>query len=60
MKERNIGVDVMKFIAALLITHSLMGLLYGKYNILASGGCIEDTLFFFVLVLPCFFTNERI
>lgn len=47
MKERNIGIDILKFFAALLITNSHMELLYGKYSILATGGAIGDVLFFF-------------
>lgn len=47
MKERNIGIDILKFFAALLITNSHMGMLYGKYDILATGGAIGDVLFFF-------------
>ena len=47
MKERNIGIDILKFFAALLITNSHMGILYGKYEILATGGAIGDVLFFF-------------
>ena len=47
MKERNIGIDILKFFAALLITNSHMELLYGKYSMLATGGAIGDVLFFF-------------
>ena len=47
MKERNISVDILKFMAVLLITHSHMGLLYGKYHELATGGTLGDVLFFF-------------
>jgi len=47
MKERNIGIDILKFFAALLISNSHMGMLYGKYEILATGGAIGDVLFFF-------------
>lgn len=47
MKERNIGIDILKFYAALLITNSHMELLYGKYSMLATGGAIGDVLFFF-------------
>jgi hypothetical protein len=47
MKERNIGIDILKFLAALLITNSHMELLYGKYSALATGGAIGDVLFFF-------------
>lgn len=51
VKERNIAIDVLKFIAAILITNSHMGILYGKYNELATGGAIGDVLFSFVQVL---------
>lgn len=47
MKERNIGIDILKFFAALLITNSHMELLYGNYSMLATGGAIGDVLFFF-------------
>lgn len=47
MKERNISIDFLKCFAALLITNSHMGLLYGDYKFLATGGCIGDVLFFF-------------
>lgn len=48
MKEnRNISIDILKFFAAILITNSHMGLLYGKYSVLATGGAIGDALFFF-------------
>lgn len=47
MKERNIGIDILKFFAALLITNSHMELLYGKYSVFATGGAIGDVLFFF-------------
>ena len=47
MKERNISIDILKFLAAILITNSHMDLLYAKYNFLATGGTIGDVLFFF-------------
>lgn len=47
MKERNISIDLLKFFVALLITNSYMGLLYGDYSALATGGAIGDVLFFF-------------
>ena len=47
MKERNIGIDIIKCVAALLITNAHMGLLYGKYSFLATGGSIGDAMFFF-------------
>lgn len=47
MKERNVSIDLLKCLAALLITNSHMNILYGKYEFLATGGCIGDVLFFF-------------
>ena len=47
MKERDISIDILKFIAAIVITNSHMELLYGKYSLLATGGAIGDVLFFF-------------
>lgn len=47
MRERNIGIDILKFFAALLITNSHMDMLYVKYGALATGGAIGDVLFFF-------------
>lgn len=47
MKERNISIDILKCIAAILITNSHMDSLYGQYSILATGGAIGDVLFFF-------------
>lgn len=54
MKERNIGIDILKFFAALLITNSHMELLYGKYSVFATGGAIGDVLFSSALVLLYF------
>lgn len=47
MKNRDISIDILKCIAAILITNSHMELLYGRYSILATGGAIGDALFFF-------------
>ena len=46
-KKRNVGIDILKCIAAIIITNSHMELLYGKYSALATGGAIGDVLFFF-------------
>ena len=46
--KRDIGIDIVKFIAVLLITNSHMGALYPDcLSILATGGAIGDALFFF-------------
>ena len=43
----DLSIDILKFIAVIAITNSHMELLYGKYNVLATGGAIGDVLFFF-------------
>ena len=46
--KRDIGIDIIKFMAALLITNSHMGALYpNSLSVLATGGAIGDALFFF-------------
>lgn len=47
MKQRDISIDILKFMAVLTITNSHMDILYGKYGALATGGAIGDVLFFF-------------
>lgn len=46
MSQRNIGVDILKFIAAILITNSHMEILYPN-SAFATGGAIGNSLFFF-------------
>ena len=46
-KRRDQSIDILKCLAALMITNSHMELLYGDYSILATGGAIGDVLFFF-------------
>ena len=46
-KDRNVALDVLKFMAAFMITNCHLGPMYGKYAILATGGWIGDSLFFF-------------
>lgn len=41
------SIDILKCIAAIIITNSHMDILYGKYAVLATGGAIGDALFFF-------------
>ena len=47
MKNRNIGIDILKFFAVLFITNSHMQILYGDYKALAIGGTLGNVLFFF-------------
>ena len=37
-RPRDISIDILKCIAAIIITNSHMELLYGKYSVLATGG----------------------
>ena len=46
-KQRDISIDILKFVAAVVITNSHMESLYGDYRALATGGAIGDVLFFF-------------
>ncbi len=47
VKERDFGVDIVKFIAVFLIVNSHADIAYPKYSILATGGGIGDALFLF-------------
>lgn len=48
MRQRIDSIDILKFLAALLITNSHMGLLYPESLVkLSTGGAIGDVLFFF-------------
>lgn len=57
MKQRDISIDILKFIAAIIITNSHMELLYGEYSMLATGGAIGDVLFFFCSGFTLFMGN---
>lgn len=46
MKQRNIGIDILKCFAVIVITN-YMDILYPKFGALATGGAIGDALFFF-------------
>lgn len=47
MKDKDLSIEFLKFIAVFLVANSHMGLLYGKFSYLATGGAIGDALFFF-------------
>lgn len=46
-KERDIAIDIVKFLAVLLIINSHADIMYPKLQILATGGAIGDCLFLF-------------
>ncbi|MBR1882089.1 MAG: acyltransferase [Muribaculaceae bacterium] len=52
--KRNIGVDILKFLAAFLVFNSHADILYGKYDYLATGGAIGKALFFFCSAFTLF------
>lgn len=45
---KNKAIIVLKFMAALFITYSHMGILFPQYGGLVTGGAIGDGLFFFL------------
>lgn len=47
MKERDIAIDIVKFLAVLLIINSHADMMYSKLQMLATGGAIGDCLFLF-------------
>lgn len=59
VQHRNVGIDILKFFAVILITNSHMDLLYGRWSILATGGAIGDALFSSVQDLPYFLDRKE-
>ena len=47
MKEREFAIDIVKFLAVLLIINSTADVMYPHLKILATGGAIGDNLFLF-------------
>ena len=47
MKERDIAIDIVKFLAVLLIINSHADMMYPHLKLLATGGAIGDCLFLF-------------
>ena len=48
MKEKNLSIELLKFVAVIIVMNGHMDVLYGKYDFMATGGAIGDALFFFV------------
>ena len=59
LKERNQSIDILKFLAVLLIVNSHMDPLYGKFSPLATGGTIGDVLFVFNSGFTLFLGTRR-
>lgn len=47
MRERDVSIDFIRFVAVLLITNSHMNICYERCSFLATGGALGDALFFF-------------
>lgn len=47
-REKNLSIELLKFIAVIAVLNSHFDPIYGKYSFLATGGAIGDVLFFFV------------
>lgn len=58
MKERNFSIDILKCLAAILITWSHMEPAFGPYSWLCTGGSIGDALFFFCSGYTLFLGTE--
>lgn len=48
MSQRNISIDILRFLAVMAIVNSHLGKLYGEYSSFATGGAIGNALFFFI------------
>lgn len=55
IKERNLSIELLKFIAVIVVINSHSDIMYGKYSYLATGGAIGDSLFFFASGFTIFF-----
>ena len=60
MNQRDICIDILKFIAVFLIINSHMDALYPKYKMLATGGAIGDVLFLFASGYTLFLSNRKL
>ena len=52
MRTRDVAIDFVKVIATLLVLNSHMGICYGDYSALATGGDWATVCFFLFQVLP--------
>lgn len=59
-KPRDTAIDLIKFLAVFLVMNSHMGECYPKYQFLATGGAIGDSLFFFVSGFTLFLGSKSL
>lgn len=57
MYKRNTSIDLLKFLAAILITNSHLTYQYGGLSFMAQGGYEGNYIFFFAQATPCFFVQ---
>lgn len=58
MKQRDLSIDILKFIACLAITNSHFDVVYGPLSPIATGGAIGDILFFFASGFTIFLSSR--
>lgn len=56
--QKDHSIEMLKALAAILITNSHMNRMYGDWKVLASGGAIGDALFFFCAGYTLFWSKE--
>lgn len=59
MKERDFAIDIVKFVAVLLIINSHADIMYPKFQMLATGGAIGDCLFLFCSGFTLFWGGQK-
>ena len=60
LKQRDTAIDFVKFSALFLVLNSHMGICYPKYQFLATGGAIGDSLFFFASGFTLFLGSREV
>lgn len=54
MKEKNLSIELLKFLAVIIVANSHMDPLYGQYGFFLQVGRLEMYFSFLHLDLPCF------
>lgn len=57
--ERDFAIDIVKFLAVLMIINSHADVMYPKYQVLATGGAIGDCLFLFCSGFTLFWGGQK-
>lgn len=59
VKQRDISIDIVKFLAVFLIINSHADIMYAKFSSLATGGAIGDALFLFCSGYTLFWSGTK-